>query len=173
MSSAAHGDRVEGVFVIGGGEVYRSAMQSPHAAAVHLTLVDSDTPCDTHFPARPEEEGWRLWSASRPQRDGEDGPRYSFLCYLRGPADAAPAVRLPPGLAAPHEEAQYLGLIREVLRSGVRRGDRTGTGTLALFGERMRFNLRHSFPLLTTKRVFWRGAQVPVRGWGIREKGGA
>ena len=44
------------------------------------------------------------------------------------------------------------------MASGVQREDRTGTGTLAVFGAQMRFNLRHAFPLLTTKRVFWRGA---------------
>lgn len=43
------------------------------------------------------------------------------------------------------------------MASGVQREDRTGTGTLAVFSARMRFNLRHAFPLLTTKRVFWRG----------------
>jgi len=45
-----------------------------------------------------------------------------------------------------------------VMATGARREDRTGTGTLAVFGPQLRFNLRHSFPLLTTKRVFWRGA---------------
>jgi len=44
------------------------------------------------------------------------------------------------------------------MATGARREDRTGTGTLAVFGPQLRFNLRHSFPLLTTKRVFWRGA---------------
>ena len=48
-------------------------------------------------------------------------------------------------------------MIEDVMANGVFRGDRTGTGTYSKFGATMRFNLRHSFPLLTTKRVFWRG----------------
>ena len=56
-----------------------------------------------------------------------------------------------------HDEYQYLDLIREVMGSGNVKEDRTGTGTLSLFGKTMRFNLRESFPLLTTKRTFWRG----------------
>ena len=45
--------------------------------------------------------------------------------------------------------------------NGAFREDRTGTGTFSKFGCQMRFNLRHAFPLLTTKRVFWRGAHLP------------
>jgi len=56
-----------------------------------------------------------------------------------------------------HEEMQYLDLVDDVIRNGVLREDRTGTGTYSKFGCQMRFNLRDSFPLLTTKRVFWRG----------------
>merc|ERR1712216_523784 len=48
-------------------------------------------------------------------------------------------------------------MIEDVIENGVRRGDRTGTGTISKFGCQMRFDLRRSFPLLTTKRVFWRG----------------
>ena len=56
------------------------------------------------------------------------------------------------------EEMQYLRLVEDILDNGVRRGDRTGTGTLSKFGVQMRFSLRQDrFPLLTTKRVFWRG----------------
>ena len=56
------------------------------------------------------------------------------------------------------EEEQYLDIVREIIEKGVLRGDRTGTGTLSKFGVQMRFSLRNNvFPLLTTKKVFWRG----------------
>jgi len=57
-----------------------------------------------------------------------------------------------------NEEHQYLNLVRDILEHGVQRSDRTGVGTISKFGAQMRFSLRDgSFPLLTTKRVFWRG----------------
>lgn len=56
------------------------------------------------------------------------------------------------------EEVQYLNLVRRIIETGVHKKDRTGTGTLSIFGAQQRFSLRNNaFPLLTTKRVFWRG----------------
>jgi dihydrofolate reductase/thymidylate synthase len=56
------------------------------------------------------------------------------------------------------EEMQYLELCRDIIEIGIKRGDRTGTGTLSKFGAQMRFSLRDgTLPLLTTKRTFWRG----------------
>ncbi|HEY8002842.1 MAG TPA: thymidylate synthase [Phenylobacterium sp.] len=56
--------------------------------------------------------------------------------------------------AAPeHPERQYLGLLADILENGVRRSDRTGVGTLGVFGRQMRFDLSQGFPLLTTKKL--------------------
>lgn len=54
------------------------------------------------------------------------------------------------------EEMQYINLVRQIIEKGQTKSDRTGVGTMSIFGAQMRFDLRKHFPLLTTKRVFWR-----------------
>ena len=49
----------------------------------------------------------------------------------------------------------YLDLVQHVLDHGERRTDRTGVGTLAIFGTQSRYDLRAGFPLLTTKKVLF------------------
>ena len=68
-------------------------------------------------------------------------------------------VNAPEEMDRPHDECQYLDLIRDVLARGEVRPDRTGTGTLSIFAPpQLRFSLADAtLPLLTTKRTFWRG----------------
>ena len=54
---------------------------------------------------------------------------------------------------AVHPERQYLDLLADILANGVRRDDRTGTGTLGVFGRQIRFDLAKGFPLLTTRKL--------------------
>ncbi|XP_021541912.1 thymidylate synthase isoform X1 [Neomonachus schauinslandi] len=79
---------------------------------------------------------------------------------LQRPSSPSPPAAQKPGAEPqppPHGELQYLGQIEHILRCGVRKDDRTGTGTLSVFGMQARYSLRDEFPLLTTKRVFWKG----------------
>ena len=71
--------------------------------------------------------------------------------------------------AAPtdHPEWQYLNLLRDILDNGARRDDRTGTGTLGVFGRQMRFDLSKGFPVLTTKKLHLRSIIVELL-WFLR-----
>ncbi|KAM9839719.1 thymidylate synthase [Aulostomus maculatus] len=84
------------------------------------------------------------------QLSGEDG------CTIAGETQAAAGeTKSVSGLF--NDERGYLNLVEYVLQHGRKKGDRTGTGVISVFGAQVRYSLRDQFPLLTTKRVFWRG----------------
>jgi len=61
-----------------------------------------------------------------------------------------------------HPEMQYLTVLQRILDDGEESRDRTGVGTLRLVGETLKFNLADGFPLITTKRVWFRGLAVEL-----------
>jgi thymidylate synthase len=61
-------------------------------------------------------------------------------------------------MKSPHPELQYLNLAKEILKDGIKQTDRgTGVSDYSLFGRQSRYDLSLGFPLLTTKRVYWKG----------------
>ncbi len=74
-----------------------------------------------------------------------------------------------PELSGPsdHPERPYLDLLADILSNGVQRDDRTGTGTLGVFGRQIRFDLAKGFPLLTTKRVHFKSLALELL-WFLR-----
>jgi len=147
---------VEGIFVIGGQAAYQEAISMAECKRIFLTRVGVDMECDAFFPAF-DDKHFRLTYVSKTKSSGNIP--YDFTVYESKDAESySPAMSvLGGGNQFLNEEYQYLREIRQIIESGDSFDDRTGVGTLAVFGKQMRFNLRKSFPLLTTKRVFWRG----------------
>ena len=55
-------------------------------------------------------------------------------------------------------EKGYLRLLDTIVKDGVSKSDRTGTGTISYFGAMLRHDMSLGFPLLTTKKMYWKGA---------------
>ncbi|XP_010530821.1 PREDICTED: bifunctional dihydrofolate reductase-thymidylate synthase 1-like isoform X2 [Tarenaya hassleriana] len=162
---------IERVFVIGGGDILREALNRPSCDAIHLTEIDASIDCDTFIPPI-DSSVYQPWYSSYPIT--ENGIRFCFTTYVRVRSSSVESYDQSDGSEAPkfdvkrfsflpkmvfdrHEEFLYLNLVQDIISTGNLKDDRTGTGTLSKFGCQMRFNLRRNFPLLTTKRVFWRG----------------
>lgn len=168
---------IEKVFVIGGGQILRETINAPSCDAIHITEIETTIACDTFIPTI-DTSVYQPWYSSFPIV--ENDIRFCFTTYVRVRSSAVdiPGQNnglsfdswsesskfeikkfsfLPKMIFERHEEYLYLKLVQDIISNGTLKDDRTGTGTLSKFGCQMRFNLRSTFPLLTTKKVFWRG----------------
>lgn len=128
---------LEEVFVIGGSQVYESFLSTPVITSVYTTeIVNTENyTYDKFFPML---IGFEL--------DKTFGYEILHMCLFRKYTKTN------------REEVQYLNLCSQILEKGNLKSDRTGTGTLSVFGASMRFSLKNGkVPLFTTKRVFLRG----------------
>ncbi|KAF4695125.1 hypothetical protein FOZ60_005863 [Perkinsus olseni] len=150
------------IFVIGGASLMKEAMELPQCQRIYTTRVGIDPwDCDVTI-NKIDDSLWEPIAVSKTYCHG--GIPYDFVDYRRrersGDSESSPRLLADccPKRHFQHGEYEYLKLIEDIIENGEEADDRTGVGTRTIFSCHMRFSLRDGvFPLLTTKRVFWRG----------------
>jgi len=175
---------IESIYVIGGAEIYNMCLSKYSELIDHVYLTNiflsDDTQCDRFLKLNPndfestdistkeqcksnEAASYQMVQLTpkindTPNKENEQGSANEVASAPQPTEEEEKGAESELVADPDHEEYQYLNLIQKILTEGVKRGDRTGTGTLSVFGAQMRYSLKDGiFPMLTTKRVFWRG----------------
>jgi dihydrofolate reductase/thymidylate synthase len=135
---------VDDIYVIGGSQLYKEALGHPGLENLYLTHIDKEYNCDTFFPITDDiiKNDFNVIKEDivNPTTHELVDNQLSFNKYKK---------KL-------NGEVQYLNLLNKILKYGDKRMTRNAT-TLSLFGESLKFDCSKGFPLLTTKKVFFRG----------------
>ena len=123
------------IFIIGGSRLFKDALKHPECKKVFVTCINGTYNCDVKFPNLP--------SYFRLGKHEKIDDKLTFTVYER--------------TSEIHPEKKYLDSLSKIMEIGNSRDDRTNIGTKSLFGMQFRYSLEDSFPLLTTKKMYWRG----------------
>ncbi len=130
-----HLDGKEHIFIIGGSYLYKLFLELRMVDKIYMTRYNKNCECDIFFP-----------------------PEYMHNFQEISKKELCPDIYCHEYELINKEEEQYLDLVRDIMKNGTDMSDRTGVGTRSLFVKTMKFDLRdNSIPLLTTKKVFFRG----------------
>lgn len=126
------------IFVIGGISLIEEAFNHPELDQIFITTINNEY-------------------------DSKDYIKFNYklpdCVYLRDVIDLGNKhyVKIYSKERIKTDESKYIDLVKDVLINGESRDDRTGVGTISVFGRHFTMDISNSFPLLTTKRVFWKG----------------
>jgi dihydrofolate reductase / thymidylate synthase len=141
---------IENTFIIGGGEIYKQVINDSRLDKMYITKINKNIDGDIFFPEISLND-FNLIERTK-QKETNDGKiNYTFNTYIKRNKD----------------EEQYLNLLQNIINNGIERNDRTNIGTYSIFGEKLEFDLRYTFPLLTTKKMYWK-AIVEELLWFIK-----
>jgi dihydrofolate reductase/thymidylate synthase len=143
-------DKTKTINVIGGKRLFEEALLSPLCYKVYWSYINGNYDCDVKL----DTSVLKYIQSNMERRIVRIYRKFRCILYFK----------------VNYEERQYLKLCEDIINQGNHQiySDRTGTGTISTFGSRMKFNLSgDTFPLLTTKRVFWK-AVVEELLWMLR-----
>ncbi len=128
------------VFIIGGVGLYKKYMGV--ASTIFATVIENPKPpeCDVFYPVDNFDK-YEIVEYS-PSETTVDGLVYRYITYVKK--------------TKPHDEYEYLNMLQDIIKNGNVRPDRTGVGTISVFGRQMRFDISRSVPFLTTKFLAWK-----------------
>jgi dihydrofolate reductase/thymidylate synthase len=143
-------NNIKELFVIGGGIVYEQFINL--SSTIFLTEVQGIYVCDTFFPEIPYyfeiHKAWKI-------EETEDNIQYRIIQYIKKNKITS-------------NEKSYLDFCKYVLKNGTERMDRSGTGTISVFGNSIRYDISNgSIPLFTTKKVRYQDC-IEEMLWMIR-----
>jgi len=127
--------KIEMMWIIGGFEIYKEGLNHDMCRDVYITKIEGDYECDIYFP----ELDKRMFRLNKEIDLNEEG----LKCEVYRKVNI--------------EEKKYLDLLKRVLEEGIEKGDRTGVGTYSIFSGYLRFDISERVPLLTSKRIFFKG----------------
>ena len=145
-------EHINDIFVIGGAQIYNDFLYNElcntyfTAKTLYLTKINEKYECDAKFPRIPP--NYTLNNCTDIDSEFNDKTDKTIKFYYM-------EYQLINNYQ--HDELNYLNTLRDVISNAKERHDRTGEGTISHFGCHARYNLSKSFPLLTTKRVYWKG----------------
>lgn len=129
------------LFVIGGAQIYDHYLLKARRILLTEIISDQKVEIDTYFPEIPDT--FKITNYSEIKQSTTKGIRYRFITFERNTV---------------FNEREYLKLGAKILEHGSVKEDRTGTGTISLFSETLKFDISESIPILTTKKVAWKSA---------------
>ena len=142
ISYIKQNNTIDQTFIIGGSEIYNEFMKDENKIKIdkiYVTHIHKKFNCDKFFPEIGSK--YILEDISNLKKSNEIP--YKFAVYKK--------------TNIVHPEYQYINMLKNIIDNGTIRKDRTGTGTKSLFGCQMRYDISKHFPLLTTKRMYWKG----------------
>ena len=149
-------------FIIGGAQLYSSAIHNPKVVSIMVTEIYKQYECDTFFPDFMKEcndNPFVMTNVSQFQREGDT--YYRFIEYYR--VNQLEIDNRGKSIWENKVEKQALDSMRQIVEHGQERIDRTGVGTRSLFGMQWKYDLTDTFPIWTSKRIFFRAIFEELR----------